>query len=61
MNFVDKLPNIPYLIMHGKSDETVPVEQSIWIAEKFKELNYHYRLELFEGGDHHLKKYRKGS
>jgi dipeptidyl aminopeptidase/acylaminoacyl peptidase len=59
MNFVDKLPNIPYLIMHGKSDETVPVEQSIKIAEKFKELNYHYRLELFEGGDHFLKKYRK--
>ncbi len=59
MNFVDKLPNIPYLIMHGKSDETIPVEQSIRIAEKFKELNYHYRLELFEGGDHYLKKYRK--
>jgi len=59
INLVDKLPNIPYLIMHGKSDETVPVEQSIRIAEKFKELNYHYRLELFEGGDHYLKKYRK--
>lgn len=59
MNFVDKLPNIPYLIMHGKSDETIPVEQSIKIASKFKELNYHYRLELLEGGDHYLKKYRK--
>jgi dipeptidyl aminopeptidase/acylaminoacyl peptidase len=59
INFVDKLPNIPYLIVHGKSDETVPVEQSIRIAEKFKELKYNYRLELFEGGDHYLKKYRK--
>jgi dipeptidyl aminopeptidase/acylaminoacyl peptidase len=59
LNSVDKLPNIPYLIMHGKSDETVPVEQSIRIAEKFKELKYDYRLELFEGGDHYLKKYRK--
>ena len=59
INFVEKLPNIPYLILHGKNDETVPVEQSIRIAEKFKELNYHYRLELFEGGDHYLKKYRK--
>jgi dipeptidyl aminopeptidase/acylaminoacyl peptidase len=59
MNFVDKLPNIPYLIMHGKSDETVPVEQSIEIASKFKELNFNFRLELFEGGDHYLKKYRK--
>lgn len=59
MNFVDKLPNIPYLIMHGKSDETVPVEQSIKIVEKFKELKYEYALKLFEGGDHYLKKYRK--
>ena len=59
MNFWDKLPNIPYLIVHGKSDETVPVEQSIRIVEKFKELKYDYRLELFEGGDHYLKKYRK--
>jgi dipeptidyl aminopeptidase/acylaminoacyl peptidase len=59
LNSVDKFPNIPYLIMHGKNDETVPVEQSIQIAEKFKELKYDYRLELFEGGDHYLKKYRK--
>ena len=59
INFVDELPNIPYLIMHGKSDETIPVEQSIKIAEKFKELKYNYHLELFEGGDHYLKKHRK--
>jgi dipeptidyl aminopeptidase/acylaminoacyl peptidase len=59
INSAKKLPNIPYLIMHGKSDETIPVEQSIKIAEKFKELKYNYRLELFEGGDHFLKKHRK--
>jgi dipeptidyl aminopeptidase/acylaminoacyl peptidase len=59
LNSVDKLPHIPYLIMHGKSDETIPVEQSIRIAEKFKKLKYNYRLELFEGGDHYLKKHRK--
>jgi dipeptidyl aminopeptidase/acylaminoacyl peptidase len=59
LNSADKLPKIPYLILHGKSDETVLVEQSIRIAEKFNELKYDYRLELFEGGDHYLKKYRK--
>ena len=58
-NFIDRLPNIPYLIMHGKNDGTVPVEQSINIAAKFRELNYDYRLMLFEGGDHYLKKHRK--
>ena len=59
INFADKLPNIPYLILHGKKDETIPVEQSIRIAEKFEEMKYNYRLELFENGDHYLKKYRK--
>ncbi len=59
MNFWDKLPNIPYLIVHGKSDETVPVEQSIKIAEKFDELDYEYKLVLFDEGDHFLKKHRK--
>lgn len=59
MHFADKLPDIPYLLMHGKSDETVPVEQSINIAARFKELNYDYHLMLFEGGDHYLKKHRK--
>ena len=59
LNFVDKLPNIPYLIMHGKSDDTVPVEQSIKIAEKFDELDYEYKLVLFDEGDHFLKKHRK--
>lgn len=59
LNFVDKLPNIPYLIIHGKSDETVPVEQSIRMAEKLEELNYDYKLVLFEEGDHYIKKHRK--
>jgi dipeptidyl aminopeptidase/acylaminoacyl peptidase len=59
INFVDKLPNIPYLIMHGKSDDTVPVEQSIKIAEKLDELDYEYKLVLFDEGDHFLKKHRK--
>jgi len=59
VDLVDRLPNIPYLIMHGSKDEIVPVEQSFKIAEKFKELNYNYQLVLFEDGDHYLKKHRK--
>ena len=58
-NFAEKLPKIPYLLMHGKSDETVPVKQTIELAKKFNELNFDYTLELFEEGDHYLKKYRK--
>lgn len=59
LNFVERLPKISYLIMHGSKDETVPVEQSIRIAEKLKELSYDFQLALFEEGDHYLKKYRK--
>jgi len=59
INFVDKLPKIPYLLMHGKSDETVPLEQTIELAKKFDELKIEYQLKLFEEGDHYLKKHRK--
>ncbi len=59
MNFADKLPKIPYLLMHGKSDETIPVKQTIEMAKKFDELKINYQLKLFEEGDHYLKKYRK--
>jgi len=59
LNFVNELPNIPYLIMHGKSDETIPVEQSTRMAEKLEERNFNYKLILFEEGDHYIKKHRR--
>lgn len=59
MNFTCKLPKIPYLVLHGINDETVPAEHSKRIIEKFRELKYTCRLELFEGGDHFLRKHRK--
>ncbi|OGU77141.1 MAG: hypothetical protein A2V93_02225 [Ignavibacteria bacterium RBG_16_34_14] len=59
INFADKLPKIPYLLMHGESDETVPASQTIEMAKRFDELNIPYRLVLFEEGDHYLKKHRK--
>jgi dipeptidyl aminopeptidase/acylaminoacyl peptidase len=59
INFVDKLPNIPYLIMHGILDETIPFEQSVRISEMFTKMNYNSKMILFEGGDHYLKKHRK--
>ncbi len=58
INFVSDLPNIPYLIMHGGSDDTVSVNQSIELARQFSELYYKYRLIIFEDGDHFLKSHR---
>lgn len=59
INHADKLPKIPYLLMHGDADETVPVSHTIDISEIFKKLDYNYSLNVFEEGDHYLKKHRK--
>ncbi len=59
ITFTDKLPDIPYLIMHGGDDDMVPVEQSLELARKFSEEGKNYRLVIFEGGDHFLKSHRK--
>jgi dipeptidyl aminopeptidase/acylaminoacyl peptidase len=57
--FTGELPDIPYLIMHGENDDTVPVQQSVKLAERFSEENKNYRLVIFEEGDHFLKSQRK--
>lgn len=57
--FTKKLPDIPYLIMHGRGDDTVPVQQSVDLAKKFSEENKNYRLVIFEEGDHFLKSHRQ--
>lgn len=59
INKVEKLPQIPYLIMHGGNDETVPAHQSIEFAKKLAGMNYPLRFILFENGDHFLKTHRK--
>jgi dipeptidyl aminopeptidase/acylaminoacyl peptidase len=57
--FTDKLPDIPYLLIHGGADDTVPVKQTIELAKKFSEEKKKFRLVIFEQGDHYLKNHRK--
>ena len=45
--------------MHGGSDGTVPVQQSMKLAERLAEEKRKYRLVIFEEGDHFLKNHRK--
>ncbi len=59
ITFTVKLPDIPYLLMHGGNDDMVPVQQSIDLARKFSDEGKTYRLVIFEGGDHFLKSHRK--
>jgi len=59
INFVDQLPDIPYLIVHGVDDKIVSPLQAIEMSRKMISLKIPHRLILFEGGDHFLKNHRK--
>jgi dipeptidyl aminopeptidase/acylaminoacyl peptidase len=56
---VNELPKIPYLLIHGAEDETVPLQQFIELAKKFKEHEIPHKLVLPENGDRFLRKNRK--
>lgn len=57
--FVNELPKIPYLLIHGAEDETVSPNQSIELSKKFAEYKVHHKLILPQNGDHFLRKNRK--
>ena len=59
INFVNELPKIPYLLIHGAEDETVSSNQSKELAQKFEELKIPHKLVLPQNGDHFLRKNRK--
>ncbi len=59
INFVNKLPKIPYLLIHGSDDEVVSPTQTIELAKKFDENEISYKLVLPNSGDHFLRKNRK--
>lgn len=59
ITFVNELPKIPYLLIHGAEDETVSPIQSIELAKKFNEFNIPHKLVLPQNGDHFLRKNRK--
>ncbi len=60
MSFIDKLPkDTHYLLLHGTADESVDPMDSINLAAEFQKEKLNYRLVMFEGGDHFLRKQRK--
>jgi dipeptidyl aminopeptidase/acylaminoacyl peptidase len=59
IKFVDELPSIPYLILHGGNDDIISPLQSINISKKFYSLNIAHRLVIFENDDHYLKSHKK--
>jgi dipeptidyl aminopeptidase/acylaminoacyl peptidase len=59
INISERLPHIPYLIIHGGGDKTVSPLQSIEMARKLHSLDFDYRLVILEKGDHFLRNHRK--
>lgn len=59
INNISHLPHVPYLIMHGGADETIPVQQSINLTKELTNQNHKFRFVLLEDGDHFLKNHRK--
>lgn len=48
----DAIRNIPFLVLHGSEDETVPVEGSRQSVARMKELGMEHLYVEIEGGDH---------
>ena len=59
INISDKLPRIPYLIIHGGDDRMVSPLQSIEMAKILHTQKFDYRLVVLENGDHFLRNHRK--
>ena len=55
INFIDQ-DKIPVLIIHGKRDQIVPVEQSIVLKRKMDELGIHNEIHLLDSVDHNFRK-----
>lgn len=52
--WVNKLPKIPYLIIHGAEDERISVKNSFQIQRKLTFNNYNSELHIINGGNHSL-------
>lgn len=60
VTFADRIcPDTAVLLIHGTADDIVPYTDSVEMSNLFLNQSRDSRLELIEGGDHFLKKFRK--
>lgn len=60
VNFPERYPKeVRYLLIHGGSDETVPVHQTYQMAGLLTDNGLTHRTVILENGDHYLKNQRK--
>ena len=58
INWIDKLPPAPILMLHGTADTRVNVEQSRLMASALNAANHTNKLVTFEGDNHGLSQHR---
>lgn len=50
----------PTLLLHGRDDQEVPVEDAVCFADKLKDLGTQVRLKIYDGVGHGFFNYAKG-
>ena len=56
VDWLDKLPNRPILLIHGTADKQVNVEQSRLLSAKLTERQHPHKLVIYQNDDHSLSK-----
>lgn len=54
IKWLDKLPNVPFLILHGTADKRVSVANAHLLADELEKLNWPFKLVIYEDDDHGL-------
>ncbi len=58
--WVNRFPKaVPILLLHGKADPDISVQDSIDLAQELEKYSIPHKLVLFEGGDHRLSTHRE--
>ena len=58
INWLDKLPPAPILMLHGTADERVSAEQSVLLAKALNGAGHKNKLILYDGDNHSLSNNR---
>jgi dipeptidyl aminopeptidase/acylaminoacyl peptidase len=56
VDWLDKLPRRPILLVHGSADEQVNVEQSRLLSALLTERQHQHKLVIYQNDDHGLSK-----
>lgn len=59
LNWLDRLPKVPMLVLNGSSDWRTRSTQALKLVEALDEKRYPVRFIMYEGADHAISQYRE--